>query len=101
MANTSYSPLMQAIQTLVQQGKSPTIALLKSRVGPDYPLPQLIEAIRRHKANAPIEADTNLNPPAAAVNEPVSTVALQQQIHELQLEIQQLQQRLAKLEAKQ
>ncbi len=92
---------MQAIQTLVQQGKSPTIALLKSRVGPDYPLPQLIEAIRRHKANAPMEADTGINVPAAAADEAPTTLALQQQIHELQLEIQQLQQRLVKLETKQ
>ncbi|WP_298440519.1 hypothetical protein [uncultured Ferrimonas sp.] len=88
------STLLHALQQLSGEGKQPTLALLKNRVGSGYPLPQLIDAIKRYKANPNISCSGG---PSASTAEPTLTQllgridAMQQQIDALTAQIASMQ----------
>lgn len=87
--------LLNALQQLVAEGKTPTTALLKNRVRGRYPLPQLISAIKTFSANPTVSATSSKTkaPKAKTMAELQQQVdAMQQQMEQMAAQIAQLQQ---------
>lgn len=56
--------ILKVCEQLSQKGKTPTVALVKTRIPRDTPLAQIIDAIMMHKSNSKPEAGTtdHVNP---------------------------------------
>ncbi|WP_325891859.1 DUF5320 domain-containing protein [Grimontia sp. NTOU-MAR1] len=53
--STDFTPLLeQAIQSLVNEGKEPTVALIKSRLASPVPMPLVISALQRWKKSGTV-----------------------------------------------
>ncbi|MDD1783773.1 hypothetical protein LRP49_21575 [Enterovibrio sp. ZSDZ35] len=79
--STDFTPqLQEAINSLVSDGKEPSIALIKSRLTSPIPMPLIISALQRWKKNgtvpkvekvdAPLDAETRI----AELEKQVSTL---------------------------
>jgi TolA-binding protein len=84
--------LNRVFEQLAAQGKEPTLALVKARMSTSVPMPALIAAIKSWKSS-------NKVPKIEVAAETTTTVV--ERIEKLEQQINQLQQRIAALEAKQ
>lgn len=82
--------LEQIITALMAEGKEPTVALVKARLKTSVPMPALISTIKSWKSNSRVPKIE-----VAAEAKPESD-----RITQLEAQVQELQQRLAALEAK-
>ncbi|ROV59898.1 hypothetical protein EGH82_11605 [Vibrio ponticus] len=82
--------LEQVIETLVQEGKEPTVALVKARLKTSIPMPALISTIKSWKNSQRIP---KIEVSAESKPQP-------DRITELEAQVKDLQQRLAAIEAK-
>ncbi|MEL4409707.1 hypothetical protein [Shewanella algae] len=111
--STPLEQVMAAAAAVAQSGHTPSLALIKARLGNKLPMPLLVEGLQRFKSLPESEREKLLeDAPQLQETVPqqaVSTVeVLQQEISQLRQEQQQLkqefaalQQRLAKLEGQQ
>jgi TolA-binding protein len=84
--------LNRVFEQLAAQGKEPTLALVKARMSTSVPMPALIAAIKSWKSS-------NKVPKIEVAAETTTTEV--ERIEKLEQQINQLQQRIAALEAKQ
>ncbi|MBM7038146.1 hypothetical protein [Vibrio ulleungensis] len=84
--------LNRVFEQLAAQGKEPTLALVKARMSTSVPMPALIAAIKSWKSSNKV--------PKIEVAAETTTTELER-IEKLEQQINQLQQRIAALEAKQ
>ncbi|MFM2485840.1 hypothetical protein [Celerinatantimonas yamalensis] len=89
--------IYQVIQHLHQQGKKPTLALVKARLARSYPLPMLIQALKSYQHVPDAEFPKGTDTPVSNNNKENS---LQERIQQLENTQQHLMQRLNQLEAK-
>ncbi|WP_114765172.1 hypothetical protein [Vibrio rhodolitus] len=82
--------LEQAIEQLIQEGKEPTVALVKARLKTSVPMPALISTIKSWKNSQRVP---KIEVAAESKAEP-------DRIAELEAQVKELQQRLAAIEAK-
>ncbi|EGU48204.1 hypothetical protein VII00023_20857 [Vibrio ichthyoenteri ATCC 700023] len=82
--------LEQIITALIAEGKEPTVALVKARLKTSVPMPALISTIKSWKSSSRVPKIE-----VAAEAKPESD-----RITQLEAQVQELQQRLAQLEAK-
>ncbi|BCV67410.1 hypothetical protein TUM17387_27690 [Shewanella carassii] len=111
--STPLEQVMAAAAAVAQSGHTPSLALIKARLGNKLPMPLLVEGLQRFKSLPECEREKLLeDAPQLQETVPqqaVTTVeVLQQEISQLRQEQQQLkqefaalQQRLAKLEGQQ
>lgn len=52
MTSAISQDLQQAIQSLVSEGKQPSVALMKARLAQNVPMPIIIQALQSWKKNA-------------------------------------------------
>ncbi|MBE1277279.1 hypothetical protein [Enterovibrio baiacu] len=89
---TDYTAMLeQAIQSLVADGKEPSVALIKSRLSGSVPMPLIISALQRWKKNGVV-------PKIEIVS--VSKSA-EERIAELELQVRTLTERIEALENRQ
>ena len=86
-------PIFDEIATLLEQGKTPSLALIKSRLNSAYPLPVLIDALKRYQAT-PQQFTSHRQ----ASPEPAQSKTQEQRIEQLEATLQQLMQRIEQLE---
>ncbi|QYK02506.1 hypothetical protein [Shewanella psychrotolerans] len=102
---TPIEQVLAAAKAIATSGKSPSLALIKSKVGNSIPMPLLVQGLQRFKAlsKAEIELLTfeNQQPNSEKIAEKqgVSLENLQQQVHTLQQQQQILVARIDALEA--
>ncbi|WP_194437248.1 hypothetical protein [Vibrio fluminensis] len=82
--------LEQIIKALIQEGKEPTVALVKARLKTSVPMPALISTIKSWKSSQRV--------PKVEVSSESKTEP--DRIAELEAQVKDLQQRLAAIEAK-
>jgi hypothetical protein len=80
------SEIIQACQQLVQEGKSPSVALIKSRLTRNFPLPTIIAGLKRWQANP----DLNIESPEPTNSENDREVTLEQRVTELEAQVRDL-----------
>lgn len=83
--------LEQVMLTLQQQGKTPTVALVKSMLTSSIPMPAIVTAVRSWKGNKQV-------PKVEIAAEPASD---ESRIEKLEQQVKALTKRIAQLEAKQ
>lgn len=79
--------LEQAINSLVAEGKEPSVALIKSRLATPLPMPLIIKALQAWKKNAKIPKIEKTEP---ALSQEERIRQLEQQVAELTSRIEQL-----------
>lgn len=107
----SQQEIYQIAHQLKQQGKTPSVALIKSQLSVSMPLAAIIKGLQQWqknpalgetKAEQPIEtatpADTNASPDLATLNQQVTS--LQQQVATMKVEMDELKKVIAELKAK-
>lgn len=111
--STPLEQVMAAAAAVAQSGHTPSLALIKARLGNKLPMPLLVEGLQRFKSLPESEREKLLEDAPhlqeTVPQQAVTTVeVLQQEISQLRQEQQQLkqefaalQQRLAKLEEQQ
>lgn len=82
--------LQKIMQDLINEGKKPTTALVKSRLSTQVPMPAIITAIKSFQANAHV--------PKIEVRE--SALTADERIIQLEQQVRELTQRLNALENK-
>ncbi|MGO1296823.1 MAG: hypothetical protein ACTMIA_05875 [Vibrio sp.] len=80
--------LQQVFTQLEQEGKTPSVALLKARLTTSVPMPALISAVRRWKSSARL-------PKVEVSTQPITDAA---RITQLEQQVAELTQRLIQLE---
>lgn len=83
--------LEQAILLLEQQGKQPTVALVKSKLSSNVPMPAIIAAIKNWKSSKPLPK----------VEIAAETRSAEERITQLEEQVAQLTARIKELEEKQ
>lgn len=103
------TPIEQVVavaKAIVDSGKTPSLALIKSKLGNALPMPVLIQGIQRFKALSKEEVaalDASYHLPAVVEQSASAETALaqlQQQVHALTQQQQELINRISALEAK-
>ncbi|RXJ72519.1 hypothetical protein CS022_15135 [Veronia nyctiphanis] len=82
--------LEEAISSLVAEGKQPSVALVKSRLGVAVPMPLIITALQRWKKNGVVPK----------VEKVASEKSDSQRISELESKVYALEKQIAELETK-
>ena len=90
MSSAITQALTQAIDSLVAEGKEPSVALIKARLSDPLPMPVIIKALQSWKSSARVPKIERQDAPATAE---ARIAALEQQVAELTA-------RLAALEAR-
>jgi hypothetical protein len=80
------SEIILACQQLVREGKSPSVALVKSRLTRNYPLPTIIAGLKQWQANP----ELNIEPAKPIDSENDSEVTLEQRVAELEAQVREL-----------
>lgn len=82
-------------QQLSQQGKEPSVALIKARLSRPVPMPLIIGGLKQWRANPNIELE-----PTEQKQEPTSTPteSLEQRVNVLEAEVKELKQIITKLQ---
>ena len=87
------SDIIQICQTLKQQGKQPSIALIKSRADKGTPMPTLISGLQQWRSDPNIEL-TQENLDTSSTNKPLTleerVKTLEQEVKDLKHEITEL-----------
>jgi hypothetical protein len=105
--------IFQACQSLVQEGKQPTVALIKTRLTTPLPLPSIIAGLKAFQANPKVILKRDSDNQASCANQSAGlansnlshevlvnkVLMLEQQVAELKQSQQKLEARLAILEA--
>lgn len=100
------TPVIAAAITISQNGQTPTLALVKAKVGSKMPLPILVAGLQRFKTMSESEiASFSAIPNMTPINAPSSPSDIEQQVENMQKQLislqeycQQLEQRLQRLE---
>ncbi|HIF9161791.1 TPA: hypothetical protein ACX6PM_002833 [Photobacterium damselae] len=88
MTSAISQDLQQAIQSLVSEGKQPSVALVKARLAQNVPMPIIIQALQSWKQNAKVPK----------ITEHKREISLEQRIEQLEQQVAILTQRLSQLE---
>lgn len=86
------SQIIAAAVTLSRKGQTPTLALLKAKVGGKVPMPLLVAGLQRFKAMTDEEIDrvaTSITPTSITA-EGTETAPAETQLNDIQLQIAQL-----------
>ncbi|BAX54026.1 hypothetical protein PDPUS_1_02652 [Photobacterium damselae subsp. piscicida] len=89
MTSAISQDLQQAIQSLVSEGKQPSVALMKARLAQNVPMPIIIQALQSWKKNAKVPK----------ITEHKREISLEQRIEQLERQVAILTQRLSQLES--
>lgn len=89
MTSAISQDLQQAIQSLVSEGKQPSVALVKARLAQNVPMPIIIQALQSWKMNAKVPK----------ITEHKREISLEQRIEQLEQQVAILTQRLSQLES--
>ncbi|ELR63321.1 hypothetical protein C942_03854 [Photobacterium marinum] len=88
MSSEITQALEQAINSLVAEGKEPSVALIKSRLADPLPMPLIIKALQAWKKNAKV--------PKIEKKEP--TISMEERVKQLEQQIAALTARIEQLE---
>ncbi len=94
----SQTLVLQAIASLVRDGKTPTMALVKSRLAGPVPMPVIIQTLTSYKSNPAIIEQIPAQAEESAAAQPQAD--LREEVQQLRQEVQLLRQELASLKAK-
>ncbi|GIU02584.1 hypothetical protein [Shewanella algidipiscicola] len=103
---TPIEQVLAVAKTIVDSGKTPSLALIKSKLGNSLPMPVLIQGIQRFKALSKEEVaalDASYRLPVVleqSTSAETALAQLQQQVHALTQQQQELINRISALEAK-
>ncbi|PSW12603.1 hypothetical protein C9I98_22995 [Photobacterium sanctipauli] len=87
MSSEITQALEQAISSLTEEGKEPSVALIKSRLSQPLPMPLIIQALQAWKKNAKVPKIEKCEP-SATLEERVKS--LEQQVADLTARLAQL-----------
>ncbi|WP_299020366.1 hypothetical protein [uncultured Photobacterium sp.] len=87
MSSEITQALEQAINSLVEEGKEPSVALIKSRLATPLPMPLIIKALQAWKKNAKVP---NIEKTEPALSQEERIKQLEQQVAALTARIEQL-----------
>lgn len=86
---------VDAIKHIIKEGKSPSLALLKSKTRNQYPLPLLIQALSQYQSGQlNLEEEPDLEPQRQALSEQEKIVRLEEQVQQLTRRIETLESKL-------
>ncbi|WP_064602218.1 hypothetical protein [Photobacterium sp. J15] len=88
MSSEITQALEQAINSLVAEGKEPSVALIKSRLADPLPMPLIIKALQAWKKNAKV--------PKIEKTEP--TISMEERVKQLEQQVAALTARIEQLE---
>lgn len=88
MSSEITQALEQAINSLVAEGKEPSVALIKSRLANPLPMPLIIKALQAWKKNAKV--------PKIEKTEP--TISMEERVKQLEQQVATLTARIEQLE---
>lgn len=88
MSSEITQALEQAINSLVAEGKEPSVALIKSRLADPLPMPLIIKALQAWKKNAKV--------PKIEKTEP--TISMEERVKQLEQQVATLTARIEQLE---
>lgn len=88
MSSEITQALEQAINSLVAEGKEPSVALIKSRLANPLPMPLIIKALQAWKKNAKV--------PKIEKTEP--TISIEERVKQLEQQVAALTARIEQLE---
>ncbi|MGF1726044.1 hypothetical protein [Photobacterium nomapromontoriensis] len=81
--------LTQVIDSLIAEGKEPSVALIKARLAEPLPMPLIIKALQSWKTSARVPKIEKCTPQTGAEER---IIALEQQVAELMTRIEKLEQ---------
>ncbi|MGF1732968.1 hypothetical protein [Photobacterium kasasachensis] len=89
MSSEITQALEQAIESLIAEGKEPSVALIKSRLAEPLPMPLIIKALQAWKKNAKVPKIEKSVPP---LSQEERIKQLEEQVAALTTRIEQLEQ---------
>ncbi|MCG9696127.1 hypothetical protein [Shewanella sp. Isolate11] len=101
---TPVDQVLAAAKQLLSSGKTPSIALLKSKLGNSVPMPVIIQGLQRFKSLskseiAALQSSTDAVQTAQPEPQTISLISLNQEIQSLREQQQKLLDRVAQLES--
>ncbi|WEM42831.1 hypothetical protein PTW35_03055 [Photobacterium sp. DA100] len=90
MSSEITQALSEAIESLVAEGKEPSVALIKSRLADPLPMPLIIKALQSWKSSARVPRIEKVDPQPSAE---ARIAALEQQVASLTARLEQLESR--------
>ena len=94
--NMSNEKIIAVCQQLSKEGKEPSVALVKSRLGQPLPMPLIIAGIKQWRANPNAELPQNTE---ATPSDSAPTQSLEQRVDTLEQEVKELKAVIKKLQA--